>query len=102
MRSYTTIIAIVCIAFSLNTEAQNLPNKQETSILAPAVIKIDGKLDEWNDKLQAYNTATDVYYTLSNDDKNLYLALKTKEYFVMENILKNGIRFTINHSISKG
>lgn len=81
--------------------AQKLPNVQQVSLRMPANIKIDGKLTEWGPKLKAHNTATDVDYTLANDDKNLYLALRTTEYFVIENILKHGVRFTINHSISK-
>lgn len=89
------------LAAFVSVHAQKLPNVQHISLRAPANVKVDGKLTEWGAQLQAHNNATNVDYTLSNDDKNLYLALSTKGYFVIENIHKHGIRLTINHSTSK-
>lgn len=59
--------------------AQKLPKVQTTSVWAPPNIKIDGKTTEWNDRFQAHNTGNHVFYTLSNDNKNLYLALRMED-----------------------
>ena len=93
MKKIALPILLCCIV--LSAAAQKLPNKQETSILAPATIKVDGKLDEWNDKLQAYNDGSRVFYTLSNDSKNLYLALKTESRQGAEKALAGGITLSL-------
>ncbi len=78
----------------ITTHAQKLPNKQETSVWAPANVKIDGKANEWDDTFQAYNHATDIFYTISNDGKNLYLVAQiTKDDAV--NKLGKGLTLTI-------
>ncbi len=95
------IITILTLAF-LQANAQKLPNTQKVSVWAPQSIKIDGKATEWNDSYQAYNNATDINYTLSNDDKNLYLAIKATNRLVIDGrILSGGISFTVNHTLSK-
>ncbi len=99
MRKLLTFLLVLTAFFS--AYPQKLPKVQTASVRAPANIKIDGKIIEWGDKFQAYNTATDVYYTLSNDDENLYLALRVKEPYVFDNIIKHGLRFTVNHSTNK-
>src|SRR5471030_539366 len=53
-------------------EAKKLPDIQPTDLYAPSNIKIDGKTTEWEDKFQAYNRATDVFYTVANDNNNFY------------------------------
>jgi hypothetical protein len=96
---------ITCILFllalSTNAFSQKLPNKQETSVRAPSNIKIDGKSTEWNDQFQAYNKATDIYYTLSNDDKFLYLTIQSKYHDIVDKILRGGITLTVNHTLQK-
>jgi len=95
------------IIFSLNlisifvvftTYAQKPPNIQQNSLRAPADIKIDGKATEWKDKFQAYNRATDIFYTICNDDENLYLAIQASEPDVLTKITNRGIVFSINTS----
>ena len=87
------------ITFSAN--AQKLPKIQTISLRAPADIKIDGKATEWNDKFQAYNKAADVFYTISNDDENLYLTLQASGPDIINKIINGGISFTINKSGKK-
>jgi hypothetical protein len=81
--------------------AQKLPKIQQTSFRAPLNIRIDGKLNEWDNQFKAYNTATEVFYTLSNDDKYLYLALQANDPLVIRKIINAGITFTINTSGNK-
>jgi hypothetical protein len=96
----TTLIILSIAAFA-NAFAQKLPNTQQVSLRAPANLKIDGKATEWGNQFKAYNNATDVYYTLSNDDENLYLCLVAKQYSSLSKIARTGVRFTVNHSTSK-
>jgi hypothetical protein len=81
--------------------AQKLPNVQQASLRAPADIKIDGKTAEWNDQLQAYNHATDIFYSVSNDDDYLYLTVKATDQAIINKIMNGGVTFTINTSDKK-
>jgi hypothetical protein len=83
------------------TYAQKLPGIQQRSLRAPSNIKIDGKPTEWNNKFQAYNHATDVFYTMANDDDNLYLIIQATEHTNINKILGGGIVLTINPSNQK-
>jgi hypothetical protein len=76
--------------------AQKLPNVQQVSLRAPTNVKIDGKPTEWGDKLQAYNKGTGLYYTMANDDTNLYLIIKTDDVDALVKITNRGLVFNIN------
>jgi len=76
--------------------AQHLPEKQTTSIRAPSTVKIDGKADEWPEQLQAYNHATNIYYTIANDDNYLYLCIEATQQAVINKIVNGGITFSIH------
>jgi uncharacterized protein YpmB len=97
-----TFIAIITLLFSaLHLQAQKLPNVQESALRAPVNIKIDGRINEWKDTLQAYNKATQVYYTISNDDENLYLAVKADQPRIITKIIDVGLTFIINKAGKK-
>jgi len=74
----------------------HLKTVQATSVWAPANVKIDGKLAEWEDNFQAYNKSTRLFYTLSNNDKYLYLAITTTDAENNTKIAAGGITFTVN------
>jgi len=74
---------------------------QVTNLQAPDGIKIDGKLTEWGFDFQAYNKATKVYYTMANDDKNLYLVVKSKDKINITKILGGGISLIVNTADKK-
>ena len=99
MKKLNLIIAIF-IAIS-TAYAQKLPTVQKASVFAPANIKIDGKADEWNNQFQAYNNATDIYYTIANDNENLYFVIRVKYSEVIQKVLMGGITITINHTTKK-
>lgn len=82
-------------ALPLFLVAQKLPKIQTAAVRAPQNIKIDGKLTEWNDQFQAYNTGNHIYYTLSNDDNNLYLTVQTEDIIGSRKIFRGGLTFTI-------
>lgn len=79
----------------ITANAQKLPNVQQASVHVPANIKIDGKALEWNNTFRAYNHATDIFYTVSNDDNNLYLTAQATDRVVINKIISGGISFTI-------
>jgi hypothetical protein len=76
--------------------AQKLPQVQQESLRATAQFKTDGKATEINNQFKAYNRNTDVYYTMANDDNNLYLILQAKDVVAAKKIIGGGITLTIN------
>jgi hypothetical protein len=97
-------LAVVCALLTgaaFNASAQKLPNVQEGSVYAPTKVKIDARIDEWGDMLRADNKTTDIFYTVANDDKNLYLIIKSTNQMINNKILAGGINFTINTTAKK-
>ncbi len=91
------IYSILIFCFFISSAfAQKLPDVQTSNVVAPSNIKIDGKATEWNDIFAAENKRTDIYYTLANDDKNLYLVLKSASTASASKIIAGGITFSIN------
>ncbi len=93
-----TGLMILAVPF---VHAQKLPGVQAGGLHAPATIKIDGKTTEWDDKYQAYNKNIEAFYTLSNDDDNLYLTLKATAHDVVDKIIRGGLTLIINHTTKK-
>jgi hypothetical protein len=81
--------------------AQKLSSVQETPVPAPAKVKIDGKIDEWGQNFQAYNKVTKLYYLLSNDEKNLYLVVKSTDVQNNTKVMGGGVTLTINTADKK-
>lgn len=97
-RKIFPLVSFTLLIFSsIFSNAQKLPNKQAVSLSAPPNIKIDGKSTEWNNKFQAYNSATNISYTLANDSANLYLTIQAtgKDLNLVEEVIKGGVVFTI-------
>ena len=94
-----TPLLLFCISFSVY--AQKLPKVQTNSLIAPDNIRIDGRTNEWNDKYQAYNRHTDIYYTISNDNEKIYLVVKATNRAIAGKIISGGITFAINPSGKK-
>jgi hypothetical protein len=76
--------------------AQKLPDLQKKSLRAPNNIKIDGNAIEWGNRFQAYNKATDIFYTICNNDENLYLIIHASDPDVLTKITNRGVLFCIN------
>jgi len=101
MKKATTIIKsaiffAVISTFCVPARAQKVSNVQQGSVWAPDSVKIDGKLTEWGNTLQAYNKSTLLWYTLANNDKNIYLVIKSTGQSNNNKILAGGISLTIN------
>jgi len=97
----TSGLSVFLFTICYNANAQKLPGVQEKSIYAPADIKVDGKTTEWDNKFEAYNNATGLFYTLSNDESNLYVTLQATNIQTVEKILAGGITFIIKNSDKK-
>jgi hypothetical protein len=90
------ISALLLSVTGFSAFAQKLNTVQEASVWAPANVKVDAKLTEWNDTFQAFNKTTNVFYTVSNDDNNLYLVMKSTDQSTNNKIVGGGINLTIN------
>ena len=96
----STAICWLLLIWTCMVHAQKLPGVQTTSVSAPKDIKIDGKPVEWP-KFEAYNNAIECYYTISNDAKNLYLAVQATHYGIIAKIAAGGITFTMGSTDKK-
>ncbi len=94
------LIALLCLA-CIQASAQKLSNVQKSGFRAPANIKIDGKTDDWANSFKAYNANIESYYTIANDDDNLYLVIQAGNNDVANKMMRGGITFNINQDKSK-
>ena len=92
-----TLIFLVTVNFA-SAYAQKLPNVQQVSLRAPAKVIIDGKAEEWGEQLQAYNSTSDISYTISNDNNALFLVIQAKDVNVINTIFGYGFEFAIHRS----
>ncbi|MFD0748523.1 hypothetical protein ACFQZS_00110 [Mucilaginibacter calamicampi] len=93
----STIFAILVFA---GVSAQKLPNVQQSSVKAPAIVKIDGKADEWG-AFKAFNAATDAFYSLANSENRLYLIVQTANYNITNKVTRGGLTLTVNANAQK-
>src|SRR5687767_12642480 len=94
------LCCILCGSQLITSFAQKLPELQTDGLRAPVTVKIDGKLDEWG-SLPAYNKRVNVFYSISNDDENLYLVIKSDNSIIISKIMQGGIAFTVSTSGKK-
>lgn len=99
MKPYLFKIAINIVFLSaavLPAQAQRLKEVQDISAPAPEQMRADGKDKEWKDSFLAHNKRTNIFYTLCNDDHNLYLVIKSDRVENNSKILGGGISFSVN------
>jgi len=87
----TGLLLIVNIA-----NGQKLPGIQKQSIYAS--IDIRGKGEPL---YQAYNKNTQTYYTMANDDKNLYIVIAGDKSNIIGKMIGGGITFTVKDMSGK-
>ncbi len=93
--SHAILFAFIFMLSFGSLKAQKLANKQLIGIRPPAKLRIDGKPTEWNDQYQAYNSATEIYYSITNTDSTLTLVVHVVKPNVIQKVLENGITFSI-------
>jgi len=92
-----SLFGVLLLLTGLKVSAQaHLKDVQTSSIWAPDNVKIDGKVNEWEDSFQAYNKSTKLFYTISNNEKYLYLAVTSTDATNNAKIVAGGITLTIN------
>lgn len=69
---------------------------QEGSLFLSKPVKVDGNLKDWQDTLQAFNRTALLGYTVANDERNIYLAVRSSDYINTARILSGGLTLTIN------
>lgn len=89
------LYAFALLFIFIDASAQKLPDIQTTTLAAPAGTRIDGKNTEWNN-FSAENKRTSLLYTIANDDKNLYVAIRATNNETITKILAGGISFSVN------
>lgn len=95
MQKRILLLFIISIGFPFTGQSQEkLPQVQKNSIWMNG-FEADGKLDEWQQLLQAYNEDTHIAYSLANDDAYLYLAVKSNR---TAKIFNGGIGLKIKQS----
>ncbi|MES2275758.1 MAG: hypothetical protein V4592_07040 [Bacteroidota bacterium] len=93
----TRALILFTLSFAaMQTHAQKLPKIQEAGLRIPKNLKVDGKATEWKNKFEAYNNNTAVFYTLANDDNQLYLVVQATDPLVIRKIIAGGVTFKIN------
>ena len=88
------LLLVTCTA----ARAQKLPALQKNGLAAPAGVKIDGRIREWGDTLQAFNTHTDFYYSLANDRETLYLVIRADDQGVIRRIMNGGLTLSVRRA----
>jgi len=94
---YPYYLLVVAMCLGLTARAQKLPNVQQGGMLASANVKVDGKADEWNNAFQAYNKSTSIFYSLVNNNDNLYLVIQAKDKTAIGKILGGGLTLSISN-----
>ncbi|MES2826617.1 MAG: hypothetical protein V4687_00605 [Bacteroidota bacterium] len=97
----TKLIFSALVVNCLALQAQKLPKTQQAGIYAIRPITIDGKALELNNTFQAFNPATDCFYTLSNDNVNLYLSVQARLGEIVNKVILGGISFSIREKGDK-
>jgi hypothetical protein len=97
----TMLFLITMLGICISVKAQKIDEVQNGSVRAKSSVRIDGKLTEWGDTLKAYNKSTKLWYTLANDDKNIYLVIKSTNQGNNNKILAGGISLAINTADKK-
>jgi len=93
------LLSLILCSVGNIANAQKLPNKQADSVWPTKTIIIDGKPNEWNYK--AYNTATEIYYCIANDENNIYLSINVPDPLIIQKIISAGLTLTLSGSEKK-
>lgn len=89
-------ILFLLLVATILSQAQKLPDIQNSKMNVPQGLRIDGRLQEWNNTFAAENKRTELCYSIANDEKNIYLAIKSGSQNAVAKIMAGGISFTIN------
>lgn len=83
------------LIFPSNVHSQKLPSIQKKSLKVPINLQVDGISEEWSNAFQAYNKATNIFYTIANDETRLCFVLYTPDPEIIKKIVMNGLTVNI-------
>ncbi len=86
---------------NVNASAQKLPNKQVENLRATFDVKSMGNAMQSENEFKAYNRATNLFYTIANDDDNLFIILRATDPMIIRKILYGNISVTFGLPKSK-
>ncbi|MES2807801.1 MAG: hypothetical protein V4619_04205 [Bacteroidota bacterium] len=92
---------LLLLLLALCTTGIAIAQKQKVNYTAPQNIKVDGLAKEWGGKYQNNNRKNELRYTVTNNDKNLYLVIYTADFLAIDKIGRGGITFTISKLTDK-
>jgi hypothetical protein len=90
---YSIALLLFVSCFSLHAQNQL---SQSDKVKTAVNIKIDGKPADWNPALRMHNSSTDVDYYVTNDDKNFYLMIQSKDGVINKKLFGGGVTLTLN------
>ncbi len=96
IRIKSIILVIGVVLFNLSGAFSQKKAEMINTKWANKPVAADGSLSDWPDSLSLFNEATNLYYSLANDDKNVYLALRSASKQDLTKILAGGISFSAN------
>ncbi|MEJ7693376.1 hypothetical protein [Daejeonella sp.] len=96
IRTKSIILVIGVALFNLSGAFSQKKAEMINTRWANSPIVADGSLSDWPDSLSLFNEATNLYYSLANDDKNVYLAIRSASKQDLTKILAGGISFSAN------
>ncbi len=92
---YITVLFFSFLFFAAHSaKSQNIDEIRGKWRSAP--LKVDGKADIAVDSLSNFNENTGFSFEISNDEKNLYMAIKSHNKTNLNKILNKGITFSVN------
>lgn len=99
----TILFLVLLVRFVSAGFAQINDKAHRDGLFVLPTIKIDGKNLEWKDKDFSVNKRTDLSYIISNDDRNLYVVIKSTDIDNCKKIMAGGITFSVKqgHQVSE-
>jgi hypothetical protein len=83
------------LVLTISAYAQKQPTVQKVGKSLPGNVKVDGIPSEFNNKYEAYNPSTNLFYTMANSEHMLYLAVHVEDQFAMQKLLQGGLTLTV-------
>jgi hypothetical protein len=89
MKRLVVFFVFLWIMPFLSNAQDNLNSWQNTPV------KIDGLSDEWIDNLRYFDSETQLYYGITNDENNLYLCFFTASQIMQMKMFRSGVKIEL-------
>jgi hypothetical protein len=89
---YKCAIAAWCLLLMSCSGSKKIVQSQR----AHQAIVIDGKLTDWQQPMQHYHTSTSLWYSIRNDDSNLYMCIVASDEKIQMKIATSGLQIGLD------